>query len=170
MFGQWYARSAGVSNNSSAVISIEAVARAHTFRPLRLPGQPPNPLEQFVAFPREGLPPDPARVPLLDLEQSDLVDRAAHPFYRPDGDVPAGQAELFLARRDGRVVGRIGAVVNHQHNTFEGVRQGFFGFYEAVDDQAVADALLGAAERWLREQGMAEMLGPASPTHNYYYG
>ncbi|HEY3109938.1 MAG TPA: hypothetical protein VGL23_14345 [Chloroflexota bacterium] len=152
------------------MIAIETVAPGHSFRPLRLPGQRPNALEQFVAFPREGLPLDPGRVPLLDVEQADLVDRRGHPFYQPDGDVPAGEAELFLARRDDRIVGRVAAVVNHQHNAFEGVRQGFFGFYEALDDQAIADALLGAAEGWLRQRGMAEMLGPASPTHNYYYG
>jgi hypothetical protein len=133
-------------------------------------GRAPRPIEEFVQFPRVGLPPDPERVPLLDVEQADLVDRRHHAFYRPDGDVPGGEAELFLARRDGRAVGRIAAIVNHQHNRFESTREGFFGFYDAVDDQSVADALLTAASNWLRERGCDAMLGPASPSHNYYYG
>ena len=68
------------------------------------------------------------------------------------------------------------AILNRGHNAFETekqgrvVRTGFFGFYEAIDDQAVADALLGAASAWLREQGCDEMLGPASPSQHYYYG
>jgi hypothetical protein len=152
------------------MITVETVPLADRFRILRMPWQRPNLLEQFVAFPREGLPPDPDRVPLLDVEQADLVDRHAHPFYKPDGDTPGGEAEFFLARRDGQIVGRIGAIVNHQHNRFEKVAHGFFGFYEAVDDQAVADALLDAATSWLQARGLTEMYGPASPSHNYYFG
>lgn len=151
------------------MIRVEVVPRAARFRALRLPWQAQSALEQFVAFPRDGLPPDPDRVPLLEIEQADLVDRRAHPFYRTDGDTPGGEAELFLARRDGRLVGRIAAIVNHQHNRFEGARHGFFGFYDAIDDQAVADALLGAAADWLRARGLDEMYGPASPSHNYYF-
>jgi hypothetical protein len=133
-------------------------------------------MDELVAFAREGLPPDSLRTPLLDLEQADLVDRGAHPFYRTDGEVPGAEAAFFLARRSGQVVGRIGAIVNHQHNRFESeksgreVLSGFFGFYEALPDQAVADALLGRVAEWLRGRGMREMLGPASPSHNYYYG
>jgi hypothetical protein len=159
-----------MSTNRGAGLSIETVPPGERFRALRLPWQRPNRLEQFVAFPRDGLPPDPDRQPLLDLEQADLLDRRAHPFYQPDGAIAAGEAELFLVRRGDRVVGRVAAILNHQHNSFEGVEQGFFGFYEAVDDQAVADALLGAAEGWLRQRGAAELVGPASPTHNYYFG
>jgi GNAT superfamily N-acetyltransferase len=137
---------------------------------VRLPGQEPNELEQFVGLPGRIHAADSLRTPLLDAEQADLVDRAGHPFYRE------AEAELFLARRDGDVVGRIAAIVNHGHNDFESrkhgrpVRSGFFGFYEAIEDQAVADALLDAAAAWLREQGCDEMLGPSSPSQHYYYG
>ncbi|HEV8636850.1 MAG TPA: hypothetical protein VG370_21740 [Chloroflexota bacterium] len=140
------------------------------FRALRLPWQPLNDLERFVRLPRLALPPDPLRTPLLDLEQADLVDRRGHPFYRE------AEAELFLAWRGDEPVGRVAAIVNHNHNAFEErkhgrpVRSGYFGFYEALDDQAVADALLDAAATWLRARGMAEMVGPASPSHNYYFG
>lgn len=160
-------------NLSVTVERIDSRMRPHA---PRLPWQRPNALDEFVAFPRVGLPPDSLRIPLLDLEQADLVDREAHPFYKADAGVPGAEAEFFLARRDGEVVGRVGAVVNHAHNVFESektgrqVLTGFFGFYEAIPDQTVADALLDAAAAWLREKGMREMLGPASPSHNYYYG
>jgi len=157
-------------------IRLERISAGARPRPLRLPWQRPNALDEFVAFAREGLPPDSLRTPLLDAEQADLVDRGAHPFYKRDGDVPGAEAEFWLARRGSQVVGRIGTIVNHQHNRFESektgrpVSTGFFGFYEALPDQAIADALLGAAADWLRERGMTEMVGPASPSRNYYYG
>jgi hypothetical protein len=67
-------------------------------------------------------------------------------------------------------MGRVGAIVNHLHNAHGGGREGFFGFFDAIEDQDVADALLDAAAGWLRAQGMSSMLGPASPSHNYEYG
>jgi hypothetical protein len=159
-----------VSELSNGEVRVTAVPMQDRYRALRLPWQAPNDLERFVALPREALPPDPLRTPLLDLEQADLVDRRAHPFYRE------AEAELFLAWRGDRPVGRIGAIVNQNHNSFEErkhgrpCRSGFFGFYEAIEDQAVANALLDAAAAWLRGRGMDEMLGPASPSHNYYFG
>jgi len=155
---------------SNGPIRITTVPVQDRFRVLRLPGRPLNDLERFVRLPRLALPPDPLRTPLLDLEQADLVDRRSHPFYRD------AEAELFLAWRGDEPVGRIAAIVNHNHNAFEErkhgrpARSGNFGFYEAVDDQAVANALLDAAAAWLRERGMVEMAGPASPSHNYYFG
>jgi hypothetical protein len=74
--------------------------------------------------------------------------------------------ELFLARREGRVVGRISAHVDHAYNRHHEARWGWFGFFECEDDQEAADALLAAAEGWLRERGMAQMVGPADFTTN----
>ena len=77
-----------------------------------------------------------------------------------------GEAQLFLARRDGRVVGRISAQIDHAYNEFHGSRWGMFGFLELEDDQEVADALLAAAEAWLRERGRDRMVGPMDFTMN----
>lgn len=74
--------------------------------------------------------------------------------------------ELFCAFRDGELVGRISAHVDRSYNAHHGARWGWFGFFEAVEDQAVADALLDAAEAWLRERGMERMVGPADFTVN----
>jgi GNAT superfamily N-acetyltransferase len=78
--------------------------------------------------------------------------------------------ELFLAERDGAVVGRIGAIVNDNHNKEHEENIGFFGFFECIDDQEVARALFDAAKGWLKNKGVTAMRGPASPSVNDEYG
>jgi GNAT superfamily N-acetyltransferase len=84
------------------------------------------------------------------------LDRGKNPFF------DHGEAEYFLAERGGEVVGRIAAIANRLHNETHGDQVGFFGFFEAVDDQQVADRLLEAAAGWLREHGFDTMRGPTS--------
>jgi GNAT superfamily N-acetyltransferase len=71
-----------------------------------------------------------------------------------------GEAEYFLARRDGRVVGRITAQIDFAYNQFHGTRTGMFGFIEFEDDPEIPRALLAAAEAWLVARGCDQMLGP----------
>jgi GNAT superfamily N-acetyltransferase len=99
-------------------------------------------------------------VPPLRREHRELFDRTRHPFFRH------ADAALFLARRDGRPVGRVEAVVNHAHNEFHHDRVGFFGGFECENDRAVSDALLEAAARWLAARGMDVMRGPATHSTN----
>ena len=100
----------------------------------------------------------------LRREQRKLIDTRENPFYLH------AARELYLAERGGRVVGRIGAIVNHNHNRHHRDRVGFFGFFECIDDQAVASALFDAARDYLRGRGMDAMRGPASPSVNDGYG
>jgi len=76
------------------------------------------------------------------------------------------EAELFLARRDGQVVGRITAQVDRNFNAYQGNDWGMFGFLELEDDREVLDALLASAEAWLRERGRDRMVGPMDFTMN----
>jgi hypothetical protein len=69
--------------------------------------------------------------------------------------------ELLLARREGRVVGRISAHIDHAYNKHHGERRGWFGFFECEDDPEAARALLDAAAAWLTQRGMDVMTGPA---------
>ncbi len=85
-----------------------------------------------------------------------LLSREKNPFFEH------AEAEYLLAERDGEVVGRIAAIHNRLHNETHGDRVGFFGFFECVDDQAVADALFGAAADWIRPRGLDTLRGPAS--------
>jgi hypothetical protein len=85
-----------------------------------------------------------------------LLSRAKNPFFEH------GDAEYFLAERGGSAVGRIAAITNRLHNEIHGDRVGFFGFFECIDDQEVADALFEAAAAWCRGQGHDVLRGPTS--------
>ena len=76
------------------------------------------------------------------------------------------EAQLFLARREGRVVGRISAQIDHAFNDYQQNDWGMFGFIEMEDDPEVAPALLDAAAGWLRERGRDRMVGPMDFTMN----
>ncbi len=67
-----------------------------------------------------------------------------------------------MAERGGEVVGRIAAISNRLHNEVHEDRVGFFGFFESIDDQSVADALFAAAADWCRQRGHDVLRGPAS--------
>jgi GNAT superfamily N-acetyltransferase len=85
-----------------------------------------------------------------------LLSRTRNPFFEH------GKAEYFIAVRDGAVVGRIAAISNQLHNETHDDRVGFFGFFECIDDQAVADALFEVAGNWCRDLGHDTLRGPAS--------
>jgi GNAT superfamily N-acetyltransferase len=102
----------------------------------------------------------PLWVPPLRLERWMYLSRRMNPFFTH------GRAEYFLARRDGRLVGRISAQVNDAFNEHHSERWGWFGFLEFDDDPEVLTALLDAAASWLSGQGMERMVGPASLTLN----
>jgi GNAT superfamily N-acetyltransferase len=93
-------------------------------------------------------------VPPLKLERYLFLSRKLNPYFTH------GEAEYFLARRDGRVVGRITAQIDRAFNDFHSSRWGNFGFLEFEEDQDVLDALLAAADAWLRARGCDRMVGP----------
>jgi GNAT superfamily N-acetyltransferase len=89
-----------------------------------------------------------------------LLSRSKNPFFEH------AEAEYFLAEREGIVVGRIAAIHNRLHNEFHQDKVGFFGFFEAVNEQEVANALFEAAAGWLRGRGLDTLRGPASFSTN----
>jgi GNAT superfamily N-acetyltransferase len=93
-------------------------------------------------------------VPPLKLERYMFLSRRLNPFFTH------GEAEYFLARREGRVIGRITAQIDHAYNEYHSSRWGMFGFLEFEDDQRLLDALLDAAAGWLRVRGCDRMVGP----------
>jgi GNAT superfamily N-acetyltransferase len=92
----------------------------------------------------------------LRRDVATLLSRTKNPFFEH------GEAEYFIAERGSEVVGRIAAISNQLHNETHGDRVGFFGFFESVDDQQVADALFAAASEWCSERGHDVLRGPAS--------
>lgn len=107
---------------------------------------------------------DPNWVPPLRHDQAEMVGYLSHPFYEEN------EAQTFSAYRDGKICGRISAIHNRAHVQKFDEPRGYFGFFECVDDQDVADALLGAAKQWLAERGLTCMRGPMNPGINYTLG
>ncbi len=103
-------------------------------------------------------------VPPLIMDRKKLMDKQKNPFYRH------ADAEFYIAERNGELVGRIAATVNHQHNKEHNENIGFFGFFESINDQSVASALFDAARDFLRSKGVTAMRGPATPSVNEEYG
>lgn len=93
-------------------------------------------------------------IPPLRLERHLFLVKRLNPFFKK------GDGELFLARRDGRVVGRISAQVDREFNAHHGNDWGMFGFLEIEDDGEAMGALLDAAAAWLRARGRDRMVGP----------
>jgi GNAT superfamily N-acetyltransferase len=93
-------------------------------------------------------------VPPLRLERRLFLSPRFNPFFKH------GDARLFLARRDGRLVGRISAHIDHGFNDYHDNAWGMFGFVEVEEDQEALGALLEAAAGWLRERGRDRMVGP----------
>jgi GNAT superfamily N-acetyltransferase len=106
----------------------------------------------------------PQWVPPLRLLVRDALDTRRNRFYA------RADRALWLALRGGRPVGRIAAIENRAHNEFHGDRVGFFGFFETLDDQDAATALLDTAAAWLRARGLTVMRGPVSPSTNHECG
>ena len=70
------------------------------------------------------------------------------------------EADYFLAMRDGKIVGRVAAIINKRANEQWGLKAARFGWVDFIDDAEVSAALMAAVERWARERGMTELQGP----------
>ncbi|MFK7799526.1 MAG: hypothetical protein AB8E82_18890 [Aureispira sp.] len=112
---------------------------------------------------------------LMDMRHmfdiSTLTDRmfgvkGKHPFYE------YGQMQLFMAYRNGKAIGRIAAVNNPRYNEYhpEEGGTGFFGFFDCINDQEVANKLFDTARDWLKKHKLTKMQGPASPSSSYDFG
>ena len=70
------------------------------------------------------------------------------------------EAVYYMAYKDGKAVGRIAGIINHQLNKKQNGATARFGFIDFIDDSEVSSALLGAVEKWAREKGMTKIIGP----------
>jgi GNAT superfamily N-acetyltransferase len=120
--------------------------------------------DAFIKFQWQIYANDPAWVPPLIIERKKFLDRKQHPFYRH------GDAALFLARKNGRIVGRIMASDDPNYNSLHGTNVGCFGLFECVDDDEIAAALFDTAASWVRKKGRTEMMGPIDYSTNYVCG
>ena len=110
--------------------------------------------ERFVRFPWQVYRNDPIWVPPLIRSRLRTLDPQRGSFFR------YGDAALFMARRDGRDMGRIAGWINHRANQFLDEKVAGFGFFETFDDFEIVQALLDAVCDWARGQGMETIRGP----------
>jgi GNAT superfamily N-acetyltransferase len=121
-------------------------------------------LKAFIKFPWTIYRHDRNWVPPLILDQLQFFTPGKNPYFSHS------TARLFMAFRGEEPVGRISAHENNQHIQVHRDGAGFFGFFECIDDQAVANALFDAASTWLGERGLKTMRGPASFSVNHEVG
>ncbi|ACB96573.1 hypothetical protein [Beijerinckia indica] len=118
---------------------------------------------RFLAFcrlPRQLYRGKPGFAASLDAERWTLHAKKLNPHFK------LVESQAWLARKDGQWVGRIQAQVYHEDYAPREASRGQFGSLDAIDDQAVVDALLETAENWVRQRGQQVMHGPFSPSIN----
>lgn len=120
--------------------------------------------DEFIDMPWSIYAGNPAWVPPLRIAVRDLLSVEKNPFFKH------ASMKAWIAHQDGKCVGRIIAVIDETHNKFHEEKTGFFGFFEAIDDQKLANALLDTAAQWLKAQGMVTLRGPMNPSTNHECG
>ena len=119
---------------------------------------------EFVRLARRVNADQPLWVPNLERICLWEITPGKNPFYEH------AEAQLFLAYRSGRAIGRIAAIDNRRHNEHWQERVGFFGHYDAIDDPDTSQALFSAAAEWLRRRNLERMRGPTNPSMNASIG
>ncbi|MGO3655172.1 MAG: hypothetical protein ACTJFN_12465 [Sphingobacterium sp.] len=115
---------------------------------------------KFIDFPHDLYAEDNNYVPELFLGQSDMLNPDKHPFYKHS------TAKFFLAYKEEKLVGRIAAIWNVNHNTFNQVQEGQFGFFDCINDHEVANQLLACAGDWVKNKGGNKIVGPINLSTN----
>jgi GNAT superfamily N-acetyltransferase len=116
-------------------------------------------LSAFIRFPWTIYNNDRYWVPPLIKDQRSKFS-PTHPFRSH------AEMILFLAKKNGQVVGRIAGIIDRYYVEFHHENLGFFGFFESIRDPEVADLLLSKVRDWLRGHGMEKMAGPMNPSTN----
>jgi len=119
---------------------------------------------KFLQLPYRLYQNEPSWVPPLYLDKKKMLSRKKNPWFKH------GEAEFFLAFREGKVVGRIAAINNRRYNEENNTQVGWFGFFDCEDDLEVARALLETVEKWHVARGMRQLLGPANFSSNEEWG
>ncbi len=121
-------------------------------------------LKKFLTLPWKIYRDNPYWVPPLIREDRKLFSPRHNPFWEHAARV------LFIAFRDGEVVGRIAAIEDRDFIAYHREQTGYFGFFECLDDPEAARGLFRATGDWLRKRGLAKMIGPLNPSTNAVCG
>ncbi len=116
-------------------------------------------LASFIDFPHDLYNGDRCYVPELFIAQRDLL-KGTHPFFKHSS------LTCFLAKEDGKTVGRIAAIRNNNHIKYTGKKEGFFGFFDSVNNPEVSGKLFETAEKWMKNEKLEAVVGPANFSTN----
>jgi hypothetical protein len=108
----------------------------------------------FVKFPFSLYNGNPHWVPPMINDELKMLSKKTNPAF------DFCDAKFWVASQDGKIVGRIGAIVNNLYNAFRNENMGRFTRFECINDQAIASRLFLTAEEWLKDQGMSGAYGP----------
>lgn len=111
-------------------------------------------LLQYVKFGINLYHNNPCYVPPLVIDEIMTLSPKKNPAFE------VCRAQSFLARRDGKIVGRITAIINDLVNSKNDSKVMRFGFTDFIDDNEVVDALFDAVTTWGKERGMTSIIGP----------
>ncbi len=116
-------------------------------------------LRNFIRFPWKIYRGNPYWVPPLIKDHLQRLG-PTHPFRSH------AEMILFLAYQDKEIVGRIAGIIDHHYIEYHGQKTGFFGFFEAIPDPNVSDALFSKVKSWLKDRGIEKIAGPMNPSTN----
>lgn len=117
-------------------------------------------LHKFIDFPPALYKNDEYYVPELFIAQRDILTPGKHPFHEHS------EMQLFLVYENSDIRGRIAVILNNNHNQFNNTKEGFFGFFDSVNDFEIVSQLFDAAITWLKSKGVTNIIGPVNPSTN----
>ncbi|MCJ7733830.1 MAG: GNAT family N-acetyltransferase [Anaerolineales bacterium] len=125
-----------------------------------------NPADRrkFLLFPWQIYKHDPLWVPPLLPERKNVINPEKGVFF------DRGEADFFLAYKDGKLAGTICAAEDPPTNQNRGKKECVFGFLEYIEDYQVFEALITAAVDWGRERGLDALYGPWNLDYEDSYG
>ena len=116
-------------------------------------------LGQFIDFPHDLYKGDSNYVPELFIAQKDLL--TTHPFHKHSS------LQCFLLFEGDKIIGRIAAILNNNYNILNSANDGFFGFFDCINDQEAANLLFDTATKWLKDKGVTgAIIGPVNFSTN----
>ena len=119
---------------------------------------------RFATFPWQIYRHDPLWVPPLIPERMKQLNPQKGTFYKH------GEADFFLAYKDGKLAGTIMAAEDRSSNQSRGLTDGMFGFFECLNEPDVANQLFDTARAWAGERGLNRMIGPFHQDYDSAYG
>jgi len=125
-----------------------------------LPANNKKTFKEFLNFPFNLYAHDPYWVSPLLRDIKEQFSLRKNPFFKHAEVMP------FIARLNGNTVGRITGIYNEMHINFHNEKAGFFGFFDCIDDESVAQALLKEVKQWHRGKGMSVLRGPMNFSTN----